>query len=356
MAVFDVKEKKSEKNNLAHVKSGKSFVRRENRTGIPTQLKERMEQSSGLSFDDVRVNYNSKMPAKLDALAYTQGNRVEIGPGQERYLSHELGHVVQQKLGLVRANARHSSGALLNTDAGLERQADEIGAGKRIDIVQKKESNVVQRGKTKNLSGRQSKRRNEIKAEIEEANRRARLNTVSPVDREFLKGTRFRNLRNCFPQTPQLTNGKWDAVAQVVSGWALDEHIAQMKSKRITTLRGEIYAPTMVAMAIDLDSGSGYLGYSGETGFNPSRRKIVEPLQQELSNTKRAAKQQNVRNTFGNYSFEEWNVGNCAEVNAVNNALFFGARRNRLHLRVKRYSTGADENKCKNCIRTFSDL
>lgn len=145
MAVFDVKEKKSEKNNLAHVKSGKSFVRRENRTGIPTQLKECMEQSTGLSFDDVRVNYNSKMPAKLDALAYTQGNRVEIGPGQERYLSHELGHVVQQKLGLVRANARHSSGTLLNTDAGLERQADEIGAGKKVDIVQRVGDNVVQR-------------------------------------------------------------------------------------------------------------------------------------------------------------------------------------------------------------------
>ncbi|MCH5281429.1 MAG: DUF4157 domain-containing protein [Lachnospiraceae bacterium] len=116
-----------------------------NRTGIPTRLKENMEKNTGLSFDDVRVHYNSPLPAKLDALAYTKGNQVEIGPGQERHLPHELGHVVQQKLGMVRANARHASGAALNTDAGLERQADEIGAGKRVAIIQRRKDNVVQR-------------------------------------------------------------------------------------------------------------------------------------------------------------------------------------------------------------------
>ena len=103
---------------------------KENRTGIPTQLKERMEQRTELSFDDVRVHYNSGMPSKLGALAYTQGNQVEIGPGQERHLPHELGHVVQQKLGLVRANAMHPLGVAMNTEEALERQADEIGAGR----------------------------------------------------------------------------------------------------------------------------------------------------------------------------------------------------------------------------------
>lgn len=137
--------KKENKNtNLA----GRTVSRppvRENHTGIPTQLKERMEQSTGLSLDDVRVHYNSDLPAKLDALAYTQGNRVEIGPGQERHLPHELGHVIQQKLGAVRSNATHSSGVALNTDPALEHQADEIGAGKRVDTVQRKSTDVVQR-------------------------------------------------------------------------------------------------------------------------------------------------------------------------------------------------------------------
>lgn len=127
------------------VRNDKQSAGIENRTGIPAQLKERLEQSTGISLDDVRVHYNSALPARLDAWAYTKGNEVEIGPGQERHLPHELGHVVQQKLGAVRANAKHSSGVALNTDPVLEHQADEIGAGKRVTIVQRMVHNVVQR-------------------------------------------------------------------------------------------------------------------------------------------------------------------------------------------------------------------
>ena len=73
-----------------------------NLTGIPTQMKLDFERRSGLSFDDVRVHYNSDKPRKIGALAYTQIPQVHIGPGQERHLRHELGHVVQQKQGIVR--------------------------------------------------------------------------------------------------------------------------------------------------------------------------------------------------------------------------------------------------------------
>ena len=121
------------------------FIDQENRTGIPAPLKERIERGTGLTLDDVRVHYNSSLPARLDALAYTKGNQVEIGPGQEKHLPHELGHVVQQKLGLVRANARHSSGEAMNTDERLERQADEIGSGRKIGVVQRLGEKVVQR-------------------------------------------------------------------------------------------------------------------------------------------------------------------------------------------------------------------
>lgn len=134
-----------EKNATSVAQGARRSAGSENRTGIPTRLKERMEQSTGMSFDDVRVHYNSALPAKLDALAYTKGNQIEIGPGQERHLPHELGHVVQQKLGVVRANATHSSGVAMNTDPGLECQADEIGAGKRVEIVQRMGDNVIQR-------------------------------------------------------------------------------------------------------------------------------------------------------------------------------------------------------------------
>lgn len=100
-----------------------------NLTGIPTQMKWDLEARSGLSLDDVRVHYHSDKPAKLGALAYTQGTQVHIGPGQEGHLRHELGHVVQQKLGLVRPNAWYPGGLALNTEEALERQADVIGTG-----------------------------------------------------------------------------------------------------------------------------------------------------------------------------------------------------------------------------------
>lgn len=95
-------------------------------TGIPGAMQERFEASSGLSFDDVRIHYNSPRPAKIGALAYTQGTQVYIGPGQERHLEHELGHVLQQKRGIVKADG-YLNGLPVNRDPRLERAAD-LGA------------------------------------------------------------------------------------------------------------------------------------------------------------------------------------------------------------------------------------
>ena len=52
----------------------------------------------------------AQLNAKPDALGYTREDQIEISPGQEWNLPHELGYVVQQKLGVVRANARYSGG------------------------------------------------------------------------------------------------------------------------------------------------------------------------------------------------------------------------------------------------------
>lgn len=94
-----------------------------NSTGIPMQMKNRFEKASGFSFEDVRVHYNSREPARLQALAYTKGSEVYIGPRQERHLKHELGHVVQQKQGIVKPTG-FINGEKLNDEAGLERAAD----------------------------------------------------------------------------------------------------------------------------------------------------------------------------------------------------------------------------------------
>lgn len=95
----------------------------ENHTGIPDKLLQRAEQKSGISLRDVRVHYNSPEPEGIQAYAYTRGNEVFIGPGQERHLPHELGHVVQQKQGRVLANTS-VNGMPLNDEAALEKEAD----------------------------------------------------------------------------------------------------------------------------------------------------------------------------------------------------------------------------------------
>lgn len=94
-----------------------------NMTGIPVQMKQDFERRSGLSFEDVRVHYNSEKPAQLGAYAYTQGTQVYVGPGQERHLRHELTHVVQQKQGLVTPTGM-TGGLPVNNDPELERQAE----------------------------------------------------------------------------------------------------------------------------------------------------------------------------------------------------------------------------------------
>ena len=92
-------------------------------TGLPTTVKNRLETASGLSFDDVRIHYNSEKPAVMQAYAYTQGANVYIAPGQERYLSHELGHVIQQKQGTV-VSTKTLNGVPINDDPALEKAAD----------------------------------------------------------------------------------------------------------------------------------------------------------------------------------------------------------------------------------------
>jgi len=129
---------------------------RPNLTGIPAQMKLDLERRSGLSFDDVRVHYNSDRPAQLQALAYTQGTQVYIGPGQERSLPHELGHVIQQMTSPVSATG-FVNGFAVNDDPVLEAQADALAYAAVARPVQRRRINggikgVAQRNKTGNAA------------------------------------------------------------------------------------------------------------------------------------------------------------------------------------------------------------
>ncbi|HEX2898094.1 MAG TPA: DUF4157 domain-containing protein [Bacteroidia bacterium] len=101
--------------------------RKENKTGMPDQLKSGMESLAGMSLDDVKVHYNSDKPAEMQAHAFAQGSDVHIAPGQEQHLAHEAWHVVQQKQGRVQATSQ-LKGIGVNDDSGLEHEADVMGA------------------------------------------------------------------------------------------------------------------------------------------------------------------------------------------------------------------------------------
>ena len=100
---------------------------RENRTGMPDQLKSGLESMSGYDLSGVRVHYNSSKPAQLNAHAYTQGQTIEVGPGQEKHLPHEGWHVVQQMQGRVKPTTSVRNRVKINNDKALEREAEQMG-------------------------------------------------------------------------------------------------------------------------------------------------------------------------------------------------------------------------------------
>ncbi len=99
---------------------------KENKTGLPDNLKSGVENLSGMSMDDVKVHYNSSKPSQLQAHAYAQGTDIHVASGQEKHLPHEAWHVAQQKQGRVKPTTQ-VQGVNVNDDTGLEREADVMG-------------------------------------------------------------------------------------------------------------------------------------------------------------------------------------------------------------------------------------
>ncbi|MGB9179566.1 MAG: hypothetical protein WCB68_10020 [Pyrinomonadaceae bacterium] len=100
---------------------------KENKTGMPDNLKAGLEHLSGLNLDDTKVEYNSSEPARFEANAITQGKKIYVAPGQEKHLGHEGWHRIQQMQGRVQATTQ-MHGTAINDDSALEREADVMGA------------------------------------------------------------------------------------------------------------------------------------------------------------------------------------------------------------------------------------
>ena len=131
-----VAQREEDDDELLQGKLEQSVQRKaENRTGIPDGVKQNMEESLGVDFSSVRVHPESSKAPEVGALAYTQGTDIHFAPGQFRpdtsygkqLLGHELAHVVQQVEGRVQPTTE-IGGMAVNDDAGLEHEADVLGA------------------------------------------------------------------------------------------------------------------------------------------------------------------------------------------------------------------------------------
>ena len=71
------------------------------------------------------MHRNSDKPAEFDAETYAQGNEIHLGPGHEKHLEHELGHVVQQKQGQV-LPTNVENGMPVNENPALEDNAESL--------------------------------------------------------------------------------------------------------------------------------------------------------------------------------------------------------------------------------------
>lgn len=103
---------------------------------LPLPVQDKMEQSFGHSFADVRVHEGADAEA-VGAVAYTRGSDIHFQPGAydpfsaggQQLLGHELTHVVQQRAGRVALPQQQSVGAVpINADPALEAEADTLGA------------------------------------------------------------------------------------------------------------------------------------------------------------------------------------------------------------------------------------
>ncbi|MGE0546108.1 MAG: DUF4157 domain-containing protein [Kofleriaceae bacterium] len=102
---------------------------------LPDAVRTTMEASFGVELSAVRV-HEDELATELGAQAYTQGTDIHFAPGfydpsspqGAALLGHELAHVVQQAQGRVAPIHEVSSGRAINDDAGLEGEADVMGA------------------------------------------------------------------------------------------------------------------------------------------------------------------------------------------------------------------------------------
>jgi len=94
--------------------------RAENKTGIPDEVKARMESSFNTDFSGVRVHPESSAAPAVGALAYTQGSDIHFAPGQ-----FSPNNSAGQRL---LTPTTEVNGLPVNDSPALEEEADRLGS------------------------------------------------------------------------------------------------------------------------------------------------------------------------------------------------------------------------------------
>lgn len=132
---FPTQRAEDDENELLQGKFAAAQCQEDNHTGIPDDVRQRMESAFATDFSSVRVHPDSAQAPEVGALAYTQGTDIHFAPGQfkpetssgQQLLGHELAHVVQQQEGRVQPTTE-IGGMPVNDDVSLEHEADVLGS------------------------------------------------------------------------------------------------------------------------------------------------------------------------------------------------------------------------------------
>lgn len=241
-----------------------------NHTGLPDGLKNGVEALSGFSLDDVRVHYNSSKPAQLQALAYTQGTDIHVAPGQERHLPHEAWHVVQQAQGRVKPTFQMKGGVNVNDDAGLEKEADVIGAkATQFKLATEKNSSLS----TPRIPTSQSPVQRQALIIVEDKDDEKVVISASGEARDFSGGTKAKN---------NGWNGvrKYSAVAKV-GNTVLSS--GMINNQFIVAQAGHILAEQNGG---DGDDPENVFAQEGGVNNGPYRSRFENPMRKALNNAR----------------------------------------------------------------------
>ncbi|WBF54508.1 hypothetical protein HXV90_00825 [Lysinibacillus sp. JK80] len=137
------------------------------------------------------------------------------------------------------------------------------------------------------------------------------------------------------------------------------ERAELINGKYIDPNTNEIYIPHVITAAVDMKAGKTYIGYNGvgtdlRTGnprFNPTASDLLDDTKKLVEKTKQRAMEKEGKN-----SFERWEVENCAEIQAVNQAFKEGAKLEDILLSTISSKDGKYKEMCRNCSVTFEEF